>query len=71
MSEILDALAALPPDVADILVMVAMFAAGLALGAGYAMWDEYRKAAKDDPPSNPTPRREHRRKHRDRRDHDA
>ncbi len=67
MSEILDALAALPLDVADILTMVAMFVGGFALGAGYAIWDDYREAAKDDPPSKPTPRREHRRKHRDKR----
>ncbi len=67
MSEILAAFAALPPDVADILVMAAMFVAGLALGAGYAIWDDYREAAKDGPPSKPTPRREHRRKHRDKR----
>lgn len=65
MSEILDAIRNMPPAAADWLVMLTMFAAGLGLGIGYAIWDDWRQKAKDDPPNQPTERRSVRRRWRD------
>ena len=62
MSEILDALAALPPAAADLLVVTAVLFGVGALGLAWSL----RPGPDDRLPDEPTPRREDRRKHRDR-----